>query len=168
MTLSATTLFSPAQIAGYLVLILGVAAFLQKQEGRLKFLLSCECLVYTLHFFLLGNNTAAASACISAGRTFLSLRFQSLGLGLAVVLLNVGLGALLATGPASWIPVAGACVATLGLFTLRGIPMRLALLFSTLCWLTNNLLSGSIGGVILESSIAAANTVAIAGLLRKR
>ena len=36
--------------------------------------------------------------------------------------------------------------------------MRLLLLVATLCWLTNNILSGSIGGTLLESTIAAVNT----------
>jgi len=41
---------------------------------------------------------------------------------------------------------------------MRGIPMRLVLLVSTLLWLVNNIVSGSIGGTSLEVVIAIANT----------
>jgi hypothetical protein len=36
--------FSPAQIVGYAALVLGVSAFLQKSDKRLKVLISCESL----------------------------------------------------------------------------------------------------------------------------
>jgi len=44
--------------------------------------------------------------------------------------------------------------------------MRALLLGATLCWLTNNILSGSIGGTMLESIIAAVNTTTMLRLWR--
>jgi hypothetical protein len=60
------------------------------------------------------------------------------------------------------------CLATGAVFLLRGIAMRLVLLVCTLLWLANNLLSGSIGGSLLESMIATVNLTTIVRLFRER
>jgi hypothetical protein len=67
-----------------------------------------------------------------------------------------------------WLPIAGGCLATAALFLMRGIPMRVVLLASTLCWLANNILSGSIGGTMLETTIACANISTMIRLFRAR
>nr|WP_279342516.1 YgjV family protein [Geotalea sp. SG265] len=67
---------------------------------------------------------------------------------------------------AGWLPVIGSCVSTYAVFTMQGIPMRLAILSSTCCWLANNIISGSIGGTLLEAVIATVNTYTIAHLCR--
>jgi hypothetical protein len=46
--------------------------------------------------------------------------------------------------------------------------MRLLLLMCTLLWLANNILSGSIGGTLLECVIATANITTMIRLLRSR
>jgi len=158
--------FSPAQLVGYVAFLLGVTAFAQRIDWRLKFLVASECVVYTLHFFLLGNNPAAASALISATRTFLSLKTRSPWVAGFMLAINVILGAVLATTWTSWFSVAAGCSGTVAVFFLKGIGMRLLLLVATLCWLTNNILSGSIGGTLLEGIIAVVNTVTILRLWR--
>ncbi len=161
-------LFSPAQCAGYLAFVLGVTAFLQKDDRRLKLFVASECLVYTVHFTLLGNPAAAGSALVSAVRSFLARKSRSPVLAWLIIAINVALGALLSRGRASWIPVVAASAGTLAVFRLEGIPMRLLLLASTFLWLTNNILSGSIGGTLLESAIATVNTSTVIRLLLER
>jgi hypothetical protein len=143
-------IFSPAQVVGYIALILGVTAFLQKNDQRLKFFNATQSLVYALHFVLLGHLPACASSLVSSLRSFLALRFRSLWLGFAMIAVNVGLGVAFAASWAGWLPVAGACIATYAIFTMRGIPFRLVLLASTFLWLANDIVTGSIGGTILE------------------
>ncbi len=152
---------SPAQLLGYLALVLGVSAFLQRDDRRFKLLLVAECVVYVGHFALLGNPPAAASTAVSATRNLLSLRFRALWLALASVAATVGLAVALGTHGRGWIPVVGSCIGGIALFTLEGIPLRVVLLTSTALWLVNNVLSGSVGGTILEALIATASVSTI-------
>lgn len=143
-------IFSPAQVVGYLALVLGVTAFLQKSDQRLKFFNATQSLVYALHFVLLGHLPACASSLVSSLRSFLALRSQSMWLGAVMIAANLGLGVAFVTSWAGWLPVIGSCIATFAIFTMRGIPFRIVLLTSTLFWLANNIITGSIGGTVLE------------------
>jgi len=78
---------------------------------------------------------------------------------------SVGLGAALTRAATGWLPVVGSCFATWGILTMQGISMRLMVLVSTFLWLTNNILSRSIGGTVLESFIALASGTTIARLV---
>ncbi|HET9555138.1 MAG TPA: YgjV family protein [Anaeromyxobacteraceae bacterium] len=150
-------LLSPAQLVGYVALVLGVGGFLQRDDRRLKLLVAAESAVYVLHFALLGRPPAASSAAVSAVRTLLSAWFRSAWLAAAAVALNVALALALSTRGTGWIPVVGSCLGAIAVFTMEGVPMRLTLLVSTACWLTNNVLSRSVGGTVLEALIAAAS-----------
>jgi hypothetical protein len=150
-------IFSPAQVVGYLALILGVTAFLQKSDQRLKFFNAVQSLVYGLHFVLLGHLPACASSLVSSLRSFLALRYRSLWLGAVMIAANLALGVAFVTNWSGWLPVVGSCIATFAIFTMRGVPFRLVLLASTLLWLANNVIAGSIGGTILELANAAIN-----------
>lgn len=152
---------SPAQVVGYLALVLGVTGFLQRDDRRLKLLIAAECFVYVVHFLLLGRPPAASSAGVSALRMLLSVWFRSPWLAAATIAVNVGLAVALDTHGTGWIPVVGSCLGAVAVFTMQGIPMRLVLLTSTALWLANNVLSGSIGGTVLESIIAAASVTTI-------
>ena len=159
-------LFSPAQVVGYIALALGITAFLQESDHRLKFFNATQGLAYALHFVLLGNLPASTSSLLSSFRSFLALRYRSWLLGAAIVGANVGLGAAFAKNAAGWLPVVGSCIATIAIFTMRGVPFRSVLLASTLLWLANNILTGSIGGTLLELANATVNLSTIVRLVR--
>jgi hypothetical protein len=158
-------LFSPAQLLGYVALALGITAFLQKSDQRLKLFNATQGLVYALHFVLLGNPPASASALLSSARSFLALRYRSLALGAVIIAINLGLGAGLSHSGSGWLPIVASCMATAAIFTMRGIPLRCVLLGSTLLWLANNLISGSIGGTVLEVANA---TINLSTMIRMR
>jgi hypothetical protein len=65
-------LFSPAQLVGYIALALGITAFLQKSDDRLKFFNATQGLFYALHFILLGN-LPVAHARVRAASSLVSL-----------------------------------------------------------------------------------------------
>ena len=153
--------FSPAQCAGYVALVLGVWAFLNRDDRRMKLLLSVESVVYGAHFLMLGNLAAAGSAGISAGRTYVSTRTRSLWVAGAAVALNLAVGGKVAGRGLGWIPIIASCGATVAFFTLEGLRLRLVLLLSTLMWLVNGWVSRSVGGVVLESLIATANATTL-------
>lgn len=158
-------LLSQAQIAGYGAFALGITAFLQRDDRRLKHFLVAECAAYVAHFLLLHNPPAAGSAGISGIRTWLSLRFRSKRLAVFFTAVYLIMGAALIDTPTGWIPVAGACCATWGILCMQGIRMRFMVLASTALWLVNNILSHSIGGTVLEAFIAAANLTTITRIL---
>lgn len=155
------SILSPAQAVGYLAFFLGVIAFSQKADRRLKAYGACQSSVYAVHFLLLGNLPACAAAFLSATRSTLALRCRSVVLGAAMVLLNLAAGAVFVRTPAGWLPVVGSCIAAAAMFTLDGVPLRLCLLASTLLWLMNAILSGSIGGTLLEITIATVSSSTI-------
>ncbi|HMA95965.1 MAG TPA: YgjV family protein, partial [Polyangiaceae bacterium] len=109
-------LISPAQLSGYAAFVLGVTAFLQREDRRLKLFLVGECLAYAVHFTLLGNLPAASSAGVSGARTFLSIRLRSRWLALVFMVIYLIFGIALHTTGAQWLPVIGAGVATWGMF----------------------------------------------------
>ena len=158
--------FSPAQLAGYVTFVLGVIAFAQRIDWRLKFLVASECLAYTVHFLLLGNNPAASSALIAAVRMFVSLRTRSPAVAWFFLVINLAFGVALAHSWTAMFAIGAGLAGTVAVFFLNGLGMRGLLLGATLCWLTNNILSGSIGGTLLESSIATVNGVTILRLWR--
>lgn len=158
--------FSPAQSVGYLAFVLGVAAFLQKSDRRLKMLNSIQGLAYAAHFLLLGNIPASSSSLISSVRSALAVKYRSAWLAVVIMMINVAVGFAVVRSGVGWIPVIASCAATLAVFTMQGIPMRVVLLACTFMWLTNNILSGSIGGTMLESVIAVINVTTMIRMLR--
>ncbi|HSN14684.1 MAG TPA: YgjV family protein [Anaeromyxobacteraceae bacterium] len=152
---------SPAQLLGYVALVLGVSAFLQRDDRRLKLLIASECFVYVAHFLLLGRPPAASSAGVSGVRNLLSVWFRSWWLAAASVAANVAIAIALSTHGTGWVPVVGSCLGAIAVFTLQGVPMRLVLLSSTALWLLNNVISRSYGGIVLETLIATASITTI-------
>jgi hypothetical protein len=149
--------YSPAQVAGYVAFVLGVTAFLQKRDRRLKFFNAGQSLAYAVHFVLLGNLPASSTALISSMRSLLATRYRSWLLAAAIIAVNLCAAAAFVRSAAGWLPVIGSCTATVALFTTRGIPLRSVLLACTLMWLANNIISGSIGGTLLELVSATVN-----------
>lgn len=160
-------LLAPAQWLGYLALGFGVACFLQTDDRRFKRFMALECLSYVLHFALLGQPTAVASSLVSLARSVASLRSRSPLLACFFIGLSLALGAWLATGWVSLLPIAASCIGTTALFFLQGLRMRVLMLLGTLLWVANNLIVGSIGGTALELIVAATNGWTIWKLWRR-
>jgi hypothetical protein len=159
--------FSPTQLVGYAAFVLGVGCFLQKNDRRFKLFMTGECIAYVIHFWLLGNPTAVASSLVSTTRSALALYTRSVWVALAIVAINIALGASLAKHLWNWLPLLASCVGTLALFLLDGVRMRIAMLVGTVFWIANNILSGSIGGTALEIIIAVVNSFTILRMLRR-
>jgi hypothetical protein len=158
---------SVAQSVGYVAFVLGVVAFLQRDDRRLKGAVAVQALTYALHFALLGSVTAASSSLVTCCRALLALYTRSPWVAALLLLANVAIGVLFAHHAAAWLPILASCVGTMAFFLLRGIGMRFALLGGTSLWLTNNLLIGSVGGIMLEVFNVMANTWTIVRLWRQ-
>ena len=159
--------FSIPQIVGYVAFIVSAAAFLQKSDRSLKLLLFAQGIVYGAHFLLLGNLPAAASAALSGTRSLAAVKTRSIPVAIVFIALSLGIGFALAGRGFGWLVVIASIGGTLAMFLLSGIPLRLVLLGGTLLWLTNDILSRSIGGTALETMIAATNLWTIVRMVRE-
>lgn len=148
---------SPAQLTGYLAFALGVVAFLQKNDRRLRAMVGLQAFSYAVHFLLLGSVAAAVASLVTSVRAVLSLYTRSPVVAVAILIVNVALGFVTVKGSVGWLPVAASSAGTVAFFFFAGIPMRLILLGSTGCWLANNVIWGSIGGTLLELLIGVTN-----------
>jgi hypothetical protein len=158
--------FSIPQLFGYFAFVFGVACFLQKSDLRFKVLLVCESISYVLHFWLLGNFPAMASASMAMTRTLTAIWTRSRWAALFFVSLTIALGCWLVTSWVGVLPIVGSCIGTTAVFLFSGITMRVMMLTATFLWLANNILSGSIGGTALEVCIALSNIYTIWRLYR--
>src|SRR5262245_4664669 len=149
--------FSLAQLVGYVAFSIGVYSFLQRDDRRLKATIGAQAFSYAVHFLLLGSMAAAAASFVTSVRAVLSLYTRSPYVAVAILATNVTLGVVTASSLAGWLPVVASCAGTIAFFFFEGIALRLILLFATACWLTNNLILGSIGGTLLELFLGAVN-----------
>ncbi|MGF1791295.1 YgjV family protein [Photobacterium profundum] len=154
------------QTIGIVAFLIGATAFLHQDGHKFRLHLTVFQIVLCSHFILMGAVTAAVGCGISALRSYASTRTQSslimwffIGLLWVMGLPNVEHSYEILT-------IFGASVATWGLFKARGIHMRLLILFNSFCWLTNNLLLGSIGGTMMEATFIIVNAVTIYKMYR--
>jgi hypothetical protein len=129
--------------------------------------MTVECISYVIHFWLLGNYTACASSAVSVGRSVAAIRTRSPWVALFFVLLSLAMGAWLATSWLNMLPILASCGGTTALFLLKGVRMRLLMLVGTALWLVNNIVSGSIGGTMLEATIFVTNCWTIYRMVRE-
>lgn len=146
-----------AQALGFVSYALGVLCFYQKDDKKLKFIMLTMNLNNAIHFALLGAATASLGSLLSVVRTGLAIRTSSRAVAFVFIALTIVSGYWLASSWKDIFPLLGTCIGTYALFCLRGINMRIAFLCGALCWLTNNILVGSIGGTLLELTLLVVN-----------
>ncbi|CAM3573819.1 Inner membrane protein YgjV [Vibrio aerogenes CECT 7868] len=157
---------SVAQALGFVSYGLGISTFYQKNDRRLKIVMLIFNLNHLLHYLLLGSAVSALSAALSAIRTGSSIFTSSKYIAFFFMAVGFGFGVYLAEHWWDLWPVMGTMIGTFAVFCLQGIPMRIAFLTGAICWLTNNILVGSIGGTLLEATLICVNSLTIYRLLR--
>lgn len=150
-----------AQALGFVSFALGISTFYQKDDRKLKVIMLIFNMNHLLHFFLLGSMTSALSAGLSAARTGTSIYTSSKWVAAVFVVLGLGLGLSIADNWWDMWPILGTVIGTYAVFMLTGIAMRIAFLIGAMCWLTNNIIVGSIGGTMLEATLICVNLLTI-------
>lgn len=158
--------FTFGQFLGFVSLGLGISTFYQQDDRKLKVLMLIFNLNHLLHYVLLGSMMSALAAALSALRTGTSIFVSSKWVATGFIVLGSGLGLYLAENWWTLFPILGTAIGTYAMFALQGIKMRLFFLVGALCWLTNNILVGSYGGVCLEFTVIIMNIVTIAKLTK--
>ena len=154
-----------AQLIGAIAFMIGVMAFWQKDDIKFRYQMAGYCLVMTMHFLMLGATVAAIGSAINGLRIYSSSKSQSKILMAIFMALLLGL-----TLPnvEQWyeIPtIVGSVMATWALFSVKGIALRSLILVNSCCWLIHNVLTGSIGGSLIEATFIVANSFTIYRLM---
>ena len=123
-----------AQSVGLIAFGIGISAFVQKNDHRLRTFLTLYCVVIGCHFFLLGATTAAYAAWLSGLRSFVSTRTRHVGVMCFFLLIVWVLGVPHITQPIQWLTLIGTTLGTWALYREQGIRMRLLMLMGTVCW----------------------------------
>lgn len=155
-----------AQFIGFISFGLGIYSFYQKDDKKLKIMMAAFQFTNVIHFFLLGSLISAVSTLISVIRTGLALRTSSAYVAGFFIFISLISGFYLVDELVDILPIIGAILGTIAVFLLKGIKMRLTFLLGSLCWLTNNIIIGSIGGTMLEATLFSVNLTTIYRIYR--
>lgn len=159
--------FWAGQFFGLLSLLLCIWAFSCKQDDRLLMLLLSANVAFALQFLCFGSWTAAALSLLVVVRIALARRYPGSKLAMSVVLVASGLAAAFTwQGWADLPAVVAMVLGTVGMFMLRGIPMRVTLGLAALAWAVSHILAGSIGGTTAEALVFITNAITIYRLYR--
>ena len=157
------------QFFGLVALLLCILAFASKQDERLLVLLISANVAFALQFLFLESWTAAALTLLVIVRIALARRYPGSGKVMAGVLAASGVAALATwQGWADLPAVVAMVLGTVGMFLLRGIPMRLMLGLAAVAWMLSHLLAGAVGGTLAEALVVVTNAITIWRLLRAR
>ncbi len=150
-----------AQSLGLLSFALGILCFYQKDDRRLKIIMVVMNINHAIHFALLGASTAVVSAVLSAFRTGLALKTSSQKVAYAFIAVSLTWGLAISDVWYDMFPILGTSIGTYAVFCLKGIKMRIGFLLGALCWVTNNIIVGSIGTTMLELTLISVNLLTI-------
>lgn len=156
-----------AQALGFLSFVLGIYAFYQKDDRKLKIIMVIFNLNHLIHFILLGAVVSALSTLLSAIRTVTAIYVSSVRVAAVFILIGLSSAVYLGDSLYELWSILGMSIGTYAVFVLKGIPMRIAFLLGAICWLINNIIVGSIGGILLEATLISVNIITIIRLLRE-
>lgn len=150
------------QVVSLIALGFCIAGFASKRDDRLMMLLISANVAFALQFALFGSWTAAVLSLLVIGRIMLARRYiGSWQVMLAVLAVNLVAALLTWRSPVDIFAIAAAVFGTLGMFMLRGIPMRLMLAAAAVAWMLNNIAIGSVGGTLAEAMVLVTNFITI-------
>ena len=146
-----------AQTLGFVSYFLAMLCFAQKDDRRFKVMMVIMNLNHSLHFYLLNALTASLCCVFAAGRTACSLYVKARWLAGLFIILTALIGYLTVNQWTDYIAIAGSCLGTYALFCLSGVQMRLVIFIGSCLWLANNIIVGSLGGILLETTVIMIN-----------
>lgn len=150
-----------AQLIGVLGYVVGCWAFMDRHGRGFRNKLTLFSIVMMFHFILLGALTSAAVVALGAMRTFASTKTKSTSVMLLFVIAIISVGLITLSSQAELMTIIGTSIATVALFKLEGIALRICILFNSLCWLVNNYYLQSVGGVAIELTFVIINLYTI-------
>ncbi|OUS71016.1 permease [Pseudoalteromonas sp. A601] len=149
------------QALGFVSYILAILCFMQKDDRRFKIMMIVMNLNHALHFYLLNAVTSSLCCLFAAGRTATSLQTKAKWFAGLFIILTALIGYFTVNQWTDYIAIAGSCIGTYALFCLNGIKMRWVVFVGSCLWLINNIIVGSLGGILLEATVIVINLTTI-------
>ncbi|MGF1688977.1 YgjV family protein [Photobacterium japonica] len=157
-----------AQCIGLVAFVVGASSFFHQDGKRFRLHLVFFQIILFSHFLLMDALAPAIGCGISALRSYASTRTQSTSVLVFFIILLWVMGLPNVQHHYELLPLFGTSVATWALFKAEGIQLRMLIMFNSFCWLINNLLLGSIGGIMMETTFIAMNIFTISKMLKAR
>jgi hypothetical protein len=155
-----------AQIVGFIASAFIITGFAHKGDSRFKMFMAMGSLTFVCHYFMLGAYAGAAVNVVSFMRTSLSIKFHKSNFMMIIFIaayLMIGLFTY-----NSWVdilPIFAGISATIAMYKLSGIPMRLCFFATSASWLAYDFIFKSIGGIITEGFVQFTNIATIYRLM---
>jgi hypothetical protein len=137
-------------------------------DNRMRALICCSCLMFSLHFTLLGALVAGLNLFVNSFRALISLKYQGIKVFFAFVALQLAMSAYFYSTPADLLPAIASLVSCYALFCAEGMRMRIAFLICTLIWMVNAFIVGSYGGILNDMFNATMLSVTIFRIKREQ
>lgn len=155
-----------AQTVGLVALIVGISAFLQKNDHLLKRNLTIYTLLMGIQFLMLDLWASALAAWLGTLRTYISMRTRSSRVMWVLIAIVIFFALPTVRSVTELLPIIGNILGTWAMFKEQGLRMRAMMFIGTLCWVTHNFLVGSIGGTLIEGLFLLINARTMFGLMR--
>jgi hypothetical protein len=156
-----------AQTIGFIAFALGVTAFFQKEDRRLRLFLFVQGTALSLHFILMGAHTGAILALLAGSRAGVTLFAWGKKLAPVYYIATIIVVVLTYESPVDLLPAIAGFLGITALFYLQGLTMRLAFLTGGVAWLTHNILVGSIGPSLMEAFMMSTISYRIYHMIRE-
>jgi len=167
-------LFSLAQIAGYVALVTYVAAYAIRDDNKLKIAFSASNVLWVVHYYLIGAQTAAVTTAIIILRNLFSLNSPDFSFKKKCLLLLIFSVLLIAAGIFTWagwisvIPVFCCIAITYGVFFLSGLQLRTVFLVCDMAWLAHGIVVVSYGGIVYALGAVIVNAFTMRSMQKTR
>jgi MFS family permease len=136
------------QSLGFVAFAINIMATSTVNDHRLRALICCSCLVFSVHYALLGAFVAGLNLLINSFRAFVSLKYKGTMVFVIFLLVQGILSSYFYTQPTDLLPAAASLLSCYALFMADGLKMRMAFFACTLLWMANAAVVGSYGGLL--------------------
>ena len=157
-----------SQSVGGCAFAVSVGAYATKSDRHMKMMIALGTMIFTIQYAYLGAWVVALNLLMNSARSWLSMHRQGVLWFLLIAALQIAVSLTHISTEKDWFPVLGSVMGSFALLCLSGVRMRLAMLVTTLLWLANNLIWGSVGGVLLDCINLFCNLLSIHTIWRSR
>lgn len=143
-----------AQLVGILAIVVSLLVFQLNRRSRMLIVQICSCLLWTIHFMLLGAYTGSAINFLTGVRNAAYYRLGKRRDGrVPLVFAGLFVAATIITwqGMHSMLPLIAILVGTLAFWQISPRRIRLLSLIAPPLWISYNLVVGSYAGIVADS-----------------
>ncbi|MDD3793685.1 MAG: YgjV family protein [Candidatus Gracilibacteria bacterium] len=166
--LTSTFLANPlGQIIGLIAFFVSIYNFLYCKNKRFIFFTMIASIFWGFHFLALGLLSAAYINIVDVLKNALALKYEkNKYMTLGFISIYVIISYFTYEGIISLIPLATAILSTILVFYVRGVYLNIGFLFVIVLWMIYNLIGGSIGGFMTDSTLMITGIIGIYKIIK--